>query len=120
MSEDVRGGGGIEVSVVVPVYGCASCLESLHERLKAVLDASTTSYEMVFVDDRSPDGSWTRLQELAARDRALRAYRLSRNFGQHVAITAGLAQSRGRWVVVMDCDLQDPPEEIPRLLARPG
>jgi len=108
----------IEVSVVVPVYGCGSCLEALHQRLESTLKSSTISHEIVFVDDRSPDDAWSRLSALAARDPAVRAYRLSRNFGQHAAITAGLARSRGRWVVVMDCDLQDPPEEIPRLLAR--
>jgi len=77
-----------------------------------------TPYEVVYVDDRSPDGSWTALQELSASDRSVRVVRLSRNFGQHAAITAGLAESRGRWTVVMDCDLQEPPEEIPRLYAK--
>jgi dolichol-phosphate mannosyltransferase len=118
MSGEPAAGRQVEVSVVVPVYGCGSCLHVLHERLKAALGSSTTSHELVFVDDRSPDDAWPQLRRLAARDPAVRAYRLSRNFGQHAAITAGLAQARGQWVVVMDCDLQDPPEEIPRLLAR--
>jgi polyisoprenyl-phosphate glycosyltransferase len=69
------------------------------------------------VDDCSPDEAWSLLEELAQCDSRVRALRLSRNFGQHAAITAGLAEAKGRWVVVMDCDLQDPPEEIPRLLA---
>jgi dolichol-phosphate mannosyltransferase len=76
------------------------------------------SFEIVFVDDRSPDSSWETLLQLADRDSRVRALRLSRNFGQHAAITAGLADSYGCWTVVMDCDLQDPPEEIPRLLAK--
>lgn len=118
MSRDLATDNEVEVSVVVPVYGCATCLDVLHERLTTVLSALVASYELVFVDDRSPDNAWARLRELTAKDPVVRAYRLSRNFGQHAAITAGLAQSRGRWVVVMDCDLQDPPEEIPRLLAR--
>jgi polyisoprenyl-phosphate glycosyltransferase len=74
-------------------------------------------FELVFVDDRSADGSWPVLRELAASDPDVRVVRLSRNFGQHAAITAGLSRASGRWVVVMDCDLEDPPEEIPRLLA---
>jgi dolichol-phosphate mannosyltransferase len=83
-----------------------------------VLDATVASHELVFVDDRSPDGAWAVLADLAARDQRVHAVRLSRNFGQHAAITAGLAECRGTWVVVMDCDLQDPPEEIPRLLEK--
>ena len=104
-----------ELSVVVPVYGCAECLRPLHERLTGVLRAVSDSYEIIFVDDRSRDGAWPTLNELAAQDSSVRAVRLSRNFGQHAAITAGLAKSTGRWTVVLDCDLQDPPEEIPRL-----
>jgi dolichol-phosphate mannosyltransferase len=78
------------------------------------------SYELVFVDDRSVDGGWAVLQELARGDTHVRAFRLSRNFGQHAAITAGLAQARGQWAVVMDCDLQESPEDIPRLWAAAG
>jgi polyisoprenyl-phosphate glycosyltransferase len=108
----------MEISVVVPVYGCADCVDHLHARLTAVLRELGRPYEIVFVDDRSPDGAWTRLRDLAAGDDHVRALRLSRNFGQHVAITAGIAESSGQWIVVMDCDLQDPPEEIPNLYAR--
>jgi glycosyltransferase involved in cell wall biosynthesis len=103
--------------VVIAVYGCAGCLRSLHERLTAILGTMGVSYEIVFVDDRSPDGAWDTLVELAAGDPTLRLVRLSRNWGQHAAVTAGLTASRGRWTVVMDCDLQDPPEEIPRMYA---
>lgn len=106
-----------ELSVVVPVYGCAGCLQALHQRLCASL-GDQFDWELVFVDDRSPDDAWDHLEELVRLDGRVRAVRLSRNFGQHAAITAGLAETRGRWVVVMDCDLQDPPEEIPRLLAK--
>ena len=75
-------------------------------------------YEIVLVDDRSPDHSWAMLSELAHQDPAVRALRLSRNFGQQAAITAGLSASRASWTVVMDCDLQDPPELIPKLYAK--
>ena len=105
-----------ELSIVIPVYGCSSCLSTLHERLCNALDG-ISDWEVVFVDDCSPDGAWGPLEALARGDHRVRALRLSRNFGQHAAITAGLAETRGSWVVVMDCDLQDPPEEIPRLLA---
>jgi glycosyltransferase involved in cell wall biosynthesis len=107
-----------ELSIVVPVYGCRDCLEPLHQRLTTVVSSITSSYEIVFVDDRSPDGSWPVLEKLAAADPRIKAVRLSRNFGQHAAITAGLASSHGDWTVVMDCDLQDPPEAIPALYAR--
>ena len=108
----------VELSVVVPVYRCVECLAVLHERLVRTLEGTIDSFELVFVDDRSPDDSWTVLEDLAERDARVRAIRLSRNFGQHAAITAGLAEAQGAWTVVMDCDLQDPPEEIPRLLAK--
>jgi dolichol-phosphate mannosyltransferase len=107
----------VELSIVVAVYGSVECLRALYERLVQALSA-VESFEIVFVDDASPDGAWSVLEELAARDRRVRAIRLSRNFGQHAAITAGLEESQGDWIVVMDCDLQDPPEEIPRLYQR--
>jgi dolichol-phosphate mannosyltransferase len=103
---------------VVPVYGCRECLRELHRRLCTTLEALTGEFELVLVDDGSPDDAWPVLRELTTLDGRVVALRLSRNFGQHAAITAGLAASRGRWVVVMDCDLQDPPEEIPRLYAK--
>jgi polyisoprenyl-phosphate glycosyltransferase len=107
-----------ELSVVVPVYGCEGCLRTLHARLVAVLDELVERFEIIFVDDRGPDNSWPTLRELADGDTRVRAIRLSRNFGQQAAITAGLAASQSPWTVVMDCDLQDPPEIIPRLWAK--
>lgn len=105
----------VELSVVVPVYGCRDCLRALHERTTAALRKITSSYEIVLVDDCDRQGSWEVVAQLAREDRAVKAFRLSRNFGQHAAITAGLAQCTGRWAVVMDCDLQDPPELIGEL-----
>jgi dolichol-phosphate mannosyltransferase len=110
----------VDLSVVVPVYGCADCLTALHDRLTNSVSGVTDSYELVLVDDRSRDQGWEVLRELARRDPHVRAFRLSRNFGQHAAITAGLSQARGRWAVVMDCDLQESPEDIPRLWAAAG
>jgi glycosyltransferase involved in cell wall biosynthesis len=111
-------GAGLDVSVVVPVYGCRGCLEALTDRSAAALADLPGGFEVVLVDDRSVDGSWVRARELAATRPWLRTLRLSRNFGQHAAVSAGLAHCRGGHVVVMDCDLQDPPEAIPALLAK--
>jgi polyisoprenyl-phosphate glycosyltransferase len=105
----------IEISVVIPVYGCAACLVPLHERLSATLTSIGKPFEILFVDDCARDGSWPGIEGIAARDPHVRGILLSRNFGQQLAITAGLSEARGRWIVVMDCDLQEPPEEIPRL-----
>ena len=108
----------LDLSVVIPVYGCGPCLRRLHERLSAVLAEMRVGYEIVLVDDRSGDGSWSEIERLAAEDNAVRGVLLSRNFGQHAAITAGLEFARGTRVAVMDCDLQDPPEDLPRLWAK--
>jgi glycosyltransferase involved in cell wall biosynthesis len=108
----------VELSVVIPVYGCRTCLVALDQRLHATLNSMGVSYEIVYVDDRSPDGSWDSLVQLEAASPRVRAVRLSRNFGQHAAITAGLSRAHGRWVVVMDCDLQDLPENIEQLYRR--
>jgi len=108
----------VDLSVVVPVYGCEGCLEELHRRLMDVLGGLGLHYEIVLVDDRSPDRSWSVMRQLRSLDDAVRLVRLSRNFGQQAAMTAGLAAATGRWTVVMDCDLQDPPELIPRLYAK--
>jgi dolichol-phosphate mannosyltransferase len=109
---------GPELTVVIPVYGCANALRELHRRLRAALEPLTDSFELIFVEDCSPDGCWDVLVELAEADPSVTALGLSRNFGQDAAITAGLSRSAGRWVVVMDCDLQEPPEAIPELYAK--
>ena len=106
-----------DVSVVVPVYGCATCLEELAERVEAALSLVGLTHELILVDDSSPDGAWDRILELGRMRPAVRGLRLSRNFGQHAAISAGLGHANGDRIIVMDCDLQDVPEEIPSLLA---
>ena len=103
------------LSVVIPVYGCASALPELHRRLCGALVSITDDYQLIFVNDHSPDNSWAVVEELAVQDAHVLGLNLSRNFGQHAALTAGLDRATGEWVVVMDCDLQDVPEEIPRL-----
>ncbi|HEY8030693.1 MAG TPA: glycosyltransferase family 2 protein [Gaiellaceae bacterium] len=105
------------LSVVVPVFNEEDTLRELHARLSAALPP-VEDWELVFVDDGSVDGSWSLMRELAAVDPRLRLVRLSRNFGHQPAITAGLRAARGDAVVVIDGDLQDPPELIPELVSR--
>jgi dolichol-phosphate mannosyltransferase len=106
------------ISVVSPVYKAERILPALCERLATVLSAMTPEHEIILVCDGSPDRSWEVMQQLVHRYPKLTVVNLSRNFGQHYATTAGMDLARGEWTVVMDCDLQDPPEEIPRLLEK--
>lgn len=103
-----------EVSVVSPVFNERHCIAELVRRVDAALTG--TDYELILVDDGSRDGSWDEIQSLLPAYPALKALRFSRNFGHHVAISAGLDVACGGWTVVMDSDLQDLPESIPLLL----
>lgn len=103
------------ISIVTPVYGCCKSLNSLYERLNKTLSTITNDFEIIMVNDASPDNAWEVIEELAKKDSRVKGINLSRNFGQHRAITAGLDYASGDWVVVMDCDLQDQPEEITKL-----
>jgi len=107
-----------ELSVVVPVYNEAANLRPLLARLTPVLDAHVASWEIVCVDDGSRDATLATLRELHAQDSRVRAVSFSRNFGKEVAIAAGLDHARGNAVVIMDADLQHPPEVIPAFLAK--
>lgn len=104
------------VSVVAPVFNNSSSIEELVRRVLDVFDRSELTGEFVLVDDGSTDGSWKLIQAAQAADPRVVGVRLSRNFGQHPAIAAGFEHARGDRVVLMDADLQDIPEEIPRLL----
>lgn len=104
------------LSIVSPVYGCTSCLEDLVERLLHAVEDQCEAAEIILVDDAGPDDAWPRILELAARHASVRGLRLSRNFGQHYAIAAGIEHARGDVIALLDCDLQDLPEELPRLL----
>jgi glycosyltransferase involved in cell wall biosynthesis len=106
------------ISVVVPVYKAEHCLDELYHRLVAALTPITSGFEIVLVEDCGGDNSWQVIERLAAADPRVHGIQFSRNFGQHYGITAGLDHCHGDWVVVMDCDLQDRPEEIPRLYAK--
>jgi len=104
-----------KISVVSPVYGCCASLNDLYTRLKDSLSIISEDFEIIFINDASPDNAWDTIKELVAQDERVKGINLSRNFGQHKAIAAGLEHSRGDWVVVMDCDLQDRPEDIVKL-----
>lgn len=106
------------ISVVVPVYKADHILDELYRRIKAALETISADFEIMFVEDCGGDNSWQVIERLAAVDPRVRGIQFSRNFGQHYGITAGMDICRGDWVVVMDCDLQDRPEEIPRLYAK--
>jgi polyisoprenyl-phosphate glycosyltransferase len=108
----------LDLSIVVPVYNSAGTLNSLLERLTKVIEPITQSYEIVLVDDGSRDGSWDVIQTLRkSYGEHLVAVQLMRNYGQHNTLMCGLGIARGEYVVTMDDDLQNPPEEIPKLLA---
>lgn len=106
------------VSIVIPVYGGEPFLEELHRRVTESLASIPGEHEIILVEDCGRDHSWEGIERLATIDPTVRGIQFSRNFGQHAGITAGLDLARGAWVVVMDCDLQDRPEEIPRLFAK--
>jgi dolichol-phosphate mannosyltransferase len=104
-----------DISVVVPVYGCDGTLPELYRRIDAAISRIPASYELIFVDDRGPGRPWELINQIADSDSRVTGIQLSRNFGQHYAIMAGIDFARGNWLVIMDCDLQDRPEEIPKL-----
>ena len=107
-----------ELSVVVPVYNEEQNVPELYSRLTAVLSATVASYEIVMVDDGSRDRSWEIVRQLRESDSRVKGVRFSRNFGHQMAFTAGLDHISGEAVVIMDADLQDPPELIPELVAK--
>lgn len=106
------------ISVVIPEYKGAGMVGELVKRCRVSLSVITEDFEVILVNDASPDNAWEEIKKACAGDSRVKGIDLSKNFGQHYAISAGLAHTRGEWVVVMDCDLQDRPEEIPRLYAK--
>jgi len=103
------------ISIIIPLYNCSTAITELTARLNAVLQATGKDYEIIFVNDASPSNDWEVVLKETKKDPRVKGINLSRNFGQHYAITAGLEQAKGEWIVVMDGDLQDKPEEITKL-----
>lgn len=113
-----RGRDEASLSIVVPVYNSSGSLASLAERIASAL--GDRQYELVLVNDGSSDDSWRRIVEAASADPRVRGIDLARNYGQHNALLAGIRAARGGTIVTIDDDLQNPPEEIPKLLAKLG
>ncbi|WP_445453398.1 glycosyltransferase family 2 protein [Flavobacterium sp. 25HG05S-40] len=103
------------ISIVSPVYKAEKIVGNLVTEIQLVMQQLNVSYEIILVDDRSPDNSWEKMKDLSLKYQNVVSIRLSKNFGQHPAIIAGLHQAKGEWIVVMDCDLQDQPKEILKL-----
>ncbi|MCP4154680.1 MAG: glycosyltransferase family 2 protein, partial [bacterium] len=108
----------ILMTIISPVYRAGNIVDKLVERIRTAVSKITPHYEIILVEDRGPDNSWEKIKENCAKYKEVRGIRLSRNFGQQYAIAAGFDHSRGEWVVVMDCDLQDNPDEIKNLYAK--
>ncbi len=103
------------ISIVSPVYRAEKTLNELVVRICQTVSQITPDFEIILVDDSGPDKSWSIIEELSKSNSCVKGIKLSRNFGQHYAITAGLDRAKGDWIVVLDCDLQDQPEEILKL-----
>lgn len=108
----------VRFSIIAPIFNELDNLTELHRRVREVMSAAGGTWELVLVDDGSTDGSTERIRELARQDKHVRPVIFARNFGHQVAVTAGLDYARGEAVVIIDADLQDPPELIPELIAK--
>jgi glycosyltransferase involved in cell wall biosynthesis len=106
------------LSVVIPAFNSEETLNPLVERLEGILPELTDAYELILVNDGSRDGTWERICELASRNNWIRGICLSRNYGQHNALLCGIRAAQYEFLVTLDDDLQNPPEEIPKLLAK--
>ncbi len=108
----------IDISVIIPVYRSEESLRELHQRLTSVLIAENLSFEIIFVEDCGGDNSWEVIQALASEDERVRGLRMSRNYGQHNALLAGIRAAQGNLIATIDDDLQNPPEELIKLLSK--
>lgn len=108
----------VEISIISPVYRAEGLVDKLVERIINSVSKLTDSYEIILVEDCGPDNSWEKIQENCKKHIVVKGVKLSRNYGQQHAIQAGLDASSGKYVITMDCDLQDRPEEIEKLLLK--
>lgn len=108
----------VDISIVSPVYKAENLIDNLVIRIDNALQNITPNYEIILIDDSSPDNSWKKILENCKKYSNVKGIKLSRNYGQQHALQAGLDASKGKYVVTMDCDLQDQPEEIVKLLSK--
>ena len=108
----------MKLSIVSPVYRGEKMLEELVKRIHAAVSPLTSDYEIVLVNDCSPDNSWEKIAEICTDDKRVKGINLSRNFGQPYAITAGLTYAKGDYIAVIDCDLQNKPEDLPAMYGK--
>jgi glycosyltransferase involved in cell wall biosynthesis len=106
------------ISIVSPVYKARNIIPELVSQIEKSVLEITDNFEIILVDDGCPDNSWEIIEEISILNKRVVGIKLSRNFGQHYAISAGLSEAKGEWIVVMDCDLQDRPDEIPNLFKK--
>lgn len=106
------------ISIVSPEYKGELMIDALVSRIKQALSPITEAFEIILVNDASPDNTWEEIRRQCAKDKRVKGINLSRNFGENYAITAGLRYAKGDYIVVMDCDLQNRPEDIPLLYAK--
>lgn len=106
------------ISIVSPVYKAETIVAELSRRVVESVTSVTSDFELILVCDGSPDDSWKEICKVCSTDKRIKGIKLTRNFGQDYAIEAGLSVAKGEWVVVMDCDLQDDPQDIPTLYAK--
>lgn len=118
MIKNSKSSSSLELSVVIPVFNEKNNLVPLYERLKKVMQDSGKRYEIIFIDDGSTDGSFSILKDIHDKDKNVRVIQFTRNFGQHPAIMAGFNITQGEIIVTIDADLQNPPEEIPKLIQK--
>ncbi len=107
----------MKLSILIPVYNEASVLQNLIDKIKNTLDMQGNSYELIFVDDGSEDSTWETLRHIASSSDYIRAVKFTRNFGKEAAIQAGLQLARGKAAIIMDADLQHPPDLLPQMIS---
>ncbi len=108
----------MDYSVIIPLYNESEILKLLYKKITQVLDSLPGNYETIFIDDGSTDSSYRVLKDIAVSDKAVKVISFKKNFGQHKAVVAGILQASGDYIITMDADLQNPPEEIPKLLKK--
>lgn len=114
MKEDIKP----LLSIISPEYRGEKSVAELVERITSSVSTITDDFEIILVNDASPDNTWSEIVRVCINNEKVKGINLSRNFGQHNAITAGMTYAQGEWIVILDCDLQDKPEEIPHLFSK--